>query len=363
MLFLRNEELQGCLTMDECLEVLEQGYDDLANDLAGYRPRIDLWAPCGKPDAYYRWGTMEGADARMGYFAIRMKSDIMYWMEGKTEEKYCVEPGTFCGLIFLFSTRNGEPLAILNDGFIQHMRVGACAGLGAKYLSRSDSRVVGIVGSGGMARTYLEAFSKVRSISRAQVYSPTRGNLETYCEEMSRKLGISVKAVDNAEQVFEGADIVATCTDSYLPVFNAAWLAPGQYYTNVTTFELDYQAVVKKCEVIVKLGETSLNPRADIGGGIKFRGPTASVFIGTSEQLEVIPSKRSVDVTSYPHLIDLKAGRVAGRTDDSQITFFINQGTQGLQFATVAGTSYELARANGLGIEIPTEWFLQNIRD
>ena len=120
---------------------------------------------------------------------------------------------------------------------------------------------------------------------------------------------------------------------------------------------------MKRCQVIVKLGDTSLNPRTDIGGGIKFRGPTAYVFIGTSEQLEVIPSKRSVDVTSSPHLIDLKAGRVAGRTDDSQITFFINQGTQGLQFATVAGTSYELAQANGFGIEIPTEWFLQNIRD
>ena len=63
--------------------------------------------------------------------------------------------------MMVFSVRNGEPLAIINDGLIQHMRVGACAGLGAKYLARQDA-VVGIFGSGGMARTYLEAFAEVR---------------------------------------------------------------------------------------------------------------------------------------------------------------------------------------------------------
>ena len=58
------------------------------------------------------------------------------------------------------------PLAIINDGLIQHMRVGACAGLGAKYLSRQDSCDIGIFGSGGMARSYLEAFYEVRKLRR-----------------------------------------------------------------------------------------------------------------------------------------------------------------------------------------------------
>lgn len=363
MLIIGNEELQKHLTMDMCLEALEESYEHLLHHQAGYRPRIDLFAPCIRPDAYYRWGTMEGADAQKGYFAIRMKSDILHWTADKTEEKYCVEPGTFCGLVLLFSTHNGEPLAILNDGYIQHLRVGACAGLGAKYLSRPNASVVGIVGSGGMARTFLEAFCKVRKISQARVYSLTRSHLEAYCQEMSRSLGIPVEAVDCAEKVFQGTDIVATCTDSYRPVFDAAWLTPGQHFTNVSTSEIDYRNVVKSSDVIVKLGESSLNAKVDVGAGIKFRGATASVFIGTPEQLELIPLKEKVDITSYQHLIDIKAGRVPGRTKDSQITFFINMGTQGLQFVSLAGQAYEIARAQGLGREIPTAWFLQNIRD
>lgn len=84
-----------------------------------------------------------------------MKSDVITWPRDAhgnwTEEKYCVEPGTFCGLVLLISTKNGEPLAFINDGVLQHMRVGGGAGIGVKYLSRENSRTVGMLGSGGMA--------------------------------------------------------------------------------------------------------------------------------------------------------------------------------------------------------------------
>ena len=39
------------------------------------------------------------------------------------------KPDRFCGLVILFKADNGEPLAILNDGVIQHLRVGATAGM------------------------------------------------------------------------------------------------------------------------------------------------------------------------------------------------------------------------------------------
>jgi hypothetical protein len=58
-----------------------------------------------------------------------------------------------------------------------------------------------------------------------------------------------------------------------------------------------------------------------------------------------------------------KAGKVASRTSPKQISFFINAGTQGLQFAACAGKIYQLAKEKGLGRELPTEWFLQDIRD
>ena len=175
MLLINNQEVEKLFSMKDCLAALEDGYDDLMIGDAVYRPRLDLWMPCERPDGYWRWGTMEGASRKIGVFAIRMKSDVVYWPGGETEEKYCMQPGTWCGLVMVFSVRNGEPLAMINDGLLQHMRVGGCAGLGVKYLAREDACDVGIFGSGGMARSYLEAFYEVRKLRQGESLQPDQG--------------------------------------------------------------------------------------------------------------------------------------------------------------------------------------------
>src|SRR5438132_13500540 len=119
---------------------------------------------------------MEGR-SMSGYFAIRMKSDVIYEQEYQgaiTQEKYCVRPGRFCGLILLIIIQNGEPLALINDGYLQHMRVGADSGIGAKYMAREYAEVVGMIGSGGMAHSHVESFFQARSIRTIEDYSPTR---------------------------------------------------------------------------------------------------------------------------------------------------------------------------------------------
>jgi alanine dehydrogenase len=57
------------------------------------------------------------------------------------------------------------------------------------------------------------------------------------------------------------------------------------------------------------------------------------------------------------------SGQAQGRTADAQITYSERGNLQGAQFWAVAGKVYEAARAQGLGRELPTEWFLQDIRD
>src|SRR5512147_2410571 len=125
-LIINNQEVEQILTMEDTLAALEQSYLQLAAGEAVCRPRIDIRIPTSDPAKTYRWGTMEGGSTA-GYFAIRMKSDVVYERAhegGVTEEKYCTRPGLFCGLVFLTSVETGEPLALINDGVLQHMRVG-----------------------------------------------------------------------------------------------------------------------------------------------------------------------------------------------------------------------------------------------
>lgn len=378
MLIINNDDVFKILTMKDCIRVQEEAFRKIPDGGAIHRPRIDMYMPTDQDDSYYRWGSMEGAND--GYFAIRMKSDVITWpttADGNwTEEKYCREPGTYCGLIFLLSTRNAEPLAFINDGALQHMRVGGGAGIGAKHLSREDSHVVGMLGSGGMARTFLEAFVAVRDIRKCKVYSPNPANREAYAEEMSRKLGIEVVAVDSAREAVRGVDILSSCTTSMKPVYEADWIEPGMHVTNLSRREISDKAMAK-FDVVVRQGTAGLQMRQTERFQAE-RGFSPAAFIGgTTEQMKRIPEKNpepgfggdSPEFTDRgkggdkPDFADLISGKASGRTSPEQVTFYRNVGNQGLQFSSVGGWVYAQAKARGLGREIPTDWFLQDIRD
>jgi len=378
MKLINNEEVSQVLKMADCIRVQEEAFRGLVEYGAVHRPRVDLYYPAEDADSYFRWGSMEGASSR--YFAIRMKSDIVSWPRtddgGWTEEKHCIEPGTYCGLIFLLSTKNGEPLALINDGILQHFRVGGGAGIGAKYLSREDSEVIGLIGSGGMARTFLEAFCCVRPIKECRVYSPTKGHKEVFAEEMSARLGIDVIPVSGPREAIAGADIVSSATDSMIPVYDAAWLEPGQHVTNLGRREMPEEAI-SRFDVVVRQGVAGLQMKqTDIFQAERGHSPAAFIG-GTSEQQHVIPEKNpspgfggdSPDFTDRgrggdkPEFKDLVTGKCEGRTSRDQITFYRNVGNQGLQFSSVGGLVYEKIVASGMGRDIPTKWLLQDIRD
>jgi ornithine cyclodeaminase/alanine dehydrogenase-like protein (mu-crystallin family) len=228
-LIISNADVEKVLTMKDTIAALENSYRKLAVEEAVCRPRIDVQIPTKDPNKVYQWGTMEGGSID-GYFAIRMKSDVVYEQQYNgvvTQEKYCTRPGLYCGLILLIAIENGEPVAILNDGILQHMRVGADGGIGVKYMAREDSHVVGILGSGGMARSHMAAFTEVRDIKKIQVYSPTPANREAFAEEMRALYSVEVTVCDTPRDIYKGADIVAGLTDSAVPVLNGEWLEKG----------------------------------------------------------------------------------------------------------------------------------------
>jgi len=371
-LLIDNDVVKKVLKMDECIQTQEDAFRGLLTRDSVHRSRIDLYVPTDRDDDYYRWGTMEGSVASLGVHAIRLKSDVISWptdaQGGWTEQKYCSRPGLYCGLILLFSTRSGEPLAIINDGQLQHMRVAAGAGIGAKYLARENARVVGMIGSGGMARTFLQAFCCVRDIREVRVYSPNRAHREAYAEEMGPTLGVDVLPVDRPEEAVRGADIVSTCTDSMAPVLEGGWLEPGMHITCLGPFEWGPD-VVSGADVAIRQGTSGVVPtdpeqRIDIGRG---HSPVAYIA-GSEDQAARIPAAKPTMLfetadRKMPQITDLFAGRTSGRSSDSDITAYSAAGYQGLQFAAAGWLAYHRAKEQQLGRELPTEWFLQDIRD
>lgn len=366
MLLIDNEVVAAVLSMKDCIVAQERAFAGVRSGASVSRPRIDTLFPCGTEDGYFRFGSIEGTTDQV--HAVRLKSDIITWprnLDGSwSRKKHSTRPGVYCGLVLLFSTENGEPLAILNDGVLQHIRVGVAAGIGARLLARAESRRVGMIGSGGMARTVLEALVAMRPIEEVRVFSRDPENRARFAREISQKLGVSVSAVDSVREAVSGADILATVTDSMLPVVEAEWLEPGMHVVAIGPLDLTPECETR-IDIVVRQGDESLEiPETD-----RFRqnlGHSRNAFIGGSpEERKRLPevARKSRPEISWPLYTDVIAGHAPGRTSPAQITQYRPVGNWGLQFAACGALAYRAAKARGLGRELPAEWFVQGIRN
>lgn len=371
MLLIDNKAVAEVLTMADTIEALENAYTQHGRGEAVCRPRIDIQIPTRDPDKLYRWGTMEGG-SMCGYFAIRMKSDILYerrYGGAVTQEKYCREPGTYCGLILLTSVDTGEPLAIINDGVLQHMRVGADGGIGVKYAAREDVATVGMLGSGGQARSHMAAFMAVRpGIRRLRVYSPTRENCAAFAAEVSATYGIEAEVCPNLESVYEGADILAAVTDSATPVLtDGGRVEPGTHIIHIGGGGTPGPDVLKRIDVYLRFGDaTPPLGQPQFALGDEYLTYAAEPVTGDSPPLTDIRKKGHTALlpdrmVTFADIVQRNLDSV--RADPAQITYSERGNLQGQQFWSVAGVVYDKARAAGLGRELPSEWFLQDIRN
>jgi alanine dehydrogenase len=376
MLLINNEVVDKILTMGDTIDVLEDAYTQHVKSESVCRPRIDVHIPTKDPKKVYRWGSMEGGSMH-NYFAIRIKSDILYETEYQgaiTQEKYCREPGTFCGFIILMNVNNGEPLAIINDGELQHMRVGADGGLGVKYAARNDCHTVGMLGSGGMSRSHIAAYMHVRpEIKRLQVFSPTRTNCEAYADEVRDKYKLEVVVCDKPEQVYKDADIIAALTDSAVPVIDPQLIKSGDHVINIGGGGYiggggtPGNTLLDRINLYLRLGDAT--------------APWGRPEFGVSDEfLTYAAEPKSMHKLEHKHIGKKGHGRLpvdntvtfediirknltSARTDENQISYSERGNIQGQQFWSVAGKVYEKAIEQGFGQEIPTDWFLQNIRN
>src|SRR5215813_8690362 len=179
-LILSNDDVEKLLTMRECIEVMEEAYVELAEGRGVSRTRSDCFTPTARADAIYSLKSMDGVIPKLGVGAVRINSDIVTWPKrgnNMRREKVPAAPnGRYVGLVLLFSVDNGEPLAILPDGVLQRMRVGAANGLGIKHLARQEATRVGILGSGWQAGAQLLAACAVRTVTSVRCFSPNAQN-------------------------------------------------------------------------------------------------------------------------------------------------------------------------------------------
>jgi alanine dehydrogenase len=348
---LNNQEITEILSMDACITALREAYLDFASGVAVTRRRSDTLIPSG--ESIYGLKTMDGIAPSLGVGAVRINSDIVTWPKVGTSYrrvKVPAAPGSrYTGLILVFSTETGELLAIMPDGVIQRMRVGATSALGTDYLAKKEARTAAIIGSGWQAGAQLMGLLAVRpEIHTIRVFSPNLANVETFCREWGGQFSQEFFAFRSIVDAVQGADVVLCATSSIDPVFESDYFEPGMHVGSIKPPEISKDALDLADKVCVHLGH---------GKPALVQADNLIVPDHSGDRGWKISD--AFDFSSCTTLPELVSGSIGGRANHNERTCFVNDLGLGLQFAVVAGVTLRLAESVGVGQVLPTELLTQ----
>ena len=355
-LLLTNDEVGQLLDMRECLDVMESAYRELGEGIGVTRTVSQVFTPTRhSEDALYSFKSMDGAAPFLDVAAIRLTSEILTWPKDEQGHARRIRIGAapngrFVGLVLLFSTRTCEPLAIFPDGVIQRMRVGATTGVAAKYLARPDASEVAVLGCGWQAAAQVRAIVAVRKVAQVRCFSPNGARREAFAREMQDLTGVRVMACASPQAAVKGADVVMCATNAWSPVFFADWIEKGVHLSTIQHAEL-HPDVFAAADVLIT--HYSGRPTViDLSRGIEQGEKTESLRRAV---------RAAIGEHAPPNLHDLVLGRAAGRSSPEQVTAFLNYIGLGYQFAVVGAVLYRNARARGIGRDLPTDWFTEDV--
>lgn len=315
-LLLTEDDVRTLLDMPTSLDAVEESFRRQAAGEGWSQPRRRLELP----DRVFL-NYMVAADRAGG------------WMGAKL---YSVARGSAQFVVLLYRVGTGELAAVIEADFLGQMRTGAATGIATKYMSRSDARVAGIIGTGSQARTQLQSIAEVRKLDHVSAFGRDPIRRADFCRDMTELLGVPVTPAASAEEAVRDAAIVITATAAVKPVLQGAWIAAGAHVNAMGSNmaqkrELDSDAVSRAGIIAVDSIEQAKMESGDL---IQAFGQDSARWLGVCELAEIVSGKRP------------------GRNDPQQVTLFKSNGIATWDIA-VAARVFERAEREAVGRQIP----------
>jgi alanine dehydrogenase len=158
------------------------------------------------------------------------------------------------GLLTLYDPVTGVPLSIMDATMITACRTGAMTAVGARYLARPDSRVLGHVGARGSAFWNVVLLDEMFDLDEIRVTSRRPESREAFAQQLAATSRARVRVAATAEEAFDGADILVEAsrlTDPE-PLLRTGAVKPGAFvvpYGTVSAVQLDLLDVMDKVVV------------------------------------------------------------------------------------------------------------------
>ncbi|HEV8600607.1 MAG TPA: ornithine cyclodeaminase family protein [Gemmatimonadales bacterium] len=321
---LSQAEVTALLPMGECIEVMDAVLRTLSLGGAQLPLRSVLRLPHGKGF----FGVMPAqldAPGALGLKAIA----VFPGNEGTRLDSHQ-------GLVLLFDPDTGVPTAVLDASSITAIRTAAVSGVATRALARDAAGDLALLGTGVQARSHLEAMAVVRPLRRVRAFGPHPGRLADFVRWANTRLGILVEPAAGPREAVEGADLICTVSAAKTPVVLGDWVSEGAHLNAVgssipTARELDTRAVVRGRLFVDRL-ESARHEAGDF----------------------LIPRQEGAitDAHILGELGDVLLGRVAGRTNPSEVTIFKSLG---IAVEDLAAAHHVLRKAEAQGVGLLAE--------
>ncbi|TCT08616.1 ornithine cyclodeaminase family protein [Paralcaligenes ureilyticus] len=252
---------------------------------------------------------------------------------GDFVDNYKVDLPSELALLSLFSPVTGKPLAIINATSITDMRTGAVTALGAKYLARKNSKVLGHIGSRGTSYWNVRLLDSLYDFDEIRVHSKRPESQNAFAERLSRDLKKPVIAVNNWEDCVRDADIIveASRLPEPAPLLKTGWIKKGAFvvpYGTMSAVELSLTDIMDKV-VVDDWGQCRK--------GLPFGSLRAHV-----------DSDKLTEHNLHAELGQIVAGLKSGRENDGETILFWHRGLSTTDIA-LGHALLEKAKIKGVG--------------
>src|SRR5215208_973178 len=304
----------------EILDAVEGALQAQGTGRAVIEPRVHLI-----PDPAFNghFNVLRGYLAPLNLAGVKIVGDYMEnFKQGLPSEM---------ALLSLFDPRTGMPVAILDATVMTDMRTGALTALGAKYLARKQSKVLGHVGARGTSYWNIRLLDRLFDFTEIRIHSRRRESREAFAARLEQDLQKKIIVTDNWRDCLSGADIMveASRLDSRAEHFKRDFVKDGSLaipYGTVSALELSLPAIMDKI-VVDDLGQFRAG---------KFGALRPHIDQGLLSEAGV-----------HAELAEIVVGRKPGRESEEEKILFWHRG---LSLSDIALGSAMLNKARSLGI-------------
>lgn len=231
------------LTRQEILQTVEEALRAQGEGQVVLEPRVHL-SPPNEDKGHFN--ILRGYLGPANVCGVKVVGDFV--------ENYRQGLPSELALITLLDPNTGMPLGIVDGTMITSARTGAMTALGAKFLARPESKVLGHIGARGSAWWNVVMLDELFHFDEIRVTSKRPESRNEFAERLTAHLGKPVQAVATAEQALVGADIMVEASRLTTPavLLRTAWVTPGTFvvpYGTVSAVEISLTDVMDKIVV------------------------------------------------------------------------------------------------------------------